>query len=212
VTIFPVISELSHKKNINKQKEYISRSLDYSIMMLAFLMFAVAFTAKHLIKLFYGAKYLDAALPLTILIFCGTFFSLFLLFTTIIAASGKPSQAFFISGVTLVADFVLNYLLVLRYGMLGAAVAATIAMVFGFAISGVYLRRRFGVTVKAGKVAVIIVSAILSCLLFRLLPTNGFWIILSYLACGSAYIALLFLFKVTRRKDIDFVKRLFLGS
>lgn len=212
VTIFPVISELSHKKNINKQREYISRSLDYSIMMLAFLMFAVAFTAKYLITLFYGAKYLDAALPLTILIFGGTFFSLFLLFTTIIAASGKPGCAFFISGITLVADFVLNYLLVLRYGMLGAAVAATIAMVFGFAISCVYLRRRFGVTVKVRKVAVIIFSAMISCFLFRLLPTNGFWIILSYLACGSAYIALLFLFRVTRRKDIDFVKKLFLRS
>ena len=97
----------------------------------------ISYMSDELITLVYSGEYAGGAEVLGILIFGIGFYSLFFLFTTILNGGGRPRDSLILSVVVLGLDVVLNFLLVPRYEMIGAAAATAGACMMGFVVAGV---------------------------------------------------------------------------
>ena len=92
----------------------------------------------------FPAGYEAGAPVLSLLVFGIVFFSLLFINATIISGSGRPAHSFLIGLGTWIVDVALNCALIPRYGMMGAALSTTLAMLLGLVVSAIYVRRRFG--------------------------------------------------------------------
>lgn len=141
--IFPFISESSYKKDKTKTKIYITNCLRFCAMFLALVAILLSTNAHEVITLLYSDAYSSAAVPLSIVCFGLIFLSLITISTSIISADGLPKNSFKIVAGVFAIDFVLNYLLIPKYNLTGAAVATTISMGLGATICLIYLKKRF---------------------------------------------------------------------
>jgi O-antigen/teichoic acid export membrane protein len=209
-TMFPFVSELTYQGRISKTSKYIQKSIQYGAIVLVFLAFAVASTAGALVRISYGAQYQAATIPLSILIFGGSLFSMFLLLTTVIAASGNPRHTFFLGGICVVIDFVLNYILVPRLQLNGAAIASTLSMFVAVTLSSLYIKSRFHEVFPVRQLCVISAGGLLIGLISVLVPVTGLLLLFKYALLGLLYVFFLFLFRALDREDIRLFSKVFL--
>jgi len=134
--LFPAISNSTANKNIEKTRKYISQSLKYSLMAMVPAVLVISAMADKILPLVYSGEYAGGAEVLSILVVGLGFYSLFFLFTTILNGSGRPRDSLILGVVVLGLDVVLNFLLVPRYGMTGAAAATGGACLIGFMMAG----------------------------------------------------------------------------
>lgn len=88
-----------------------------------------------------GKNYEDAIPLLKITLFCSLFVPFGRQFGTILDSIGKTKTTFFVVVIVAVTNISLNYLLINKYGIMGAAYATLLANIIGFLIAQVILRR-----------------------------------------------------------------------
>jgi O-antigen/teichoic acid export membrane protein len=140
--LFPAISNSTASNNIEKTRKYISQSLKYSLMAMVPAVVIISAMADKILPLVYSGEYAGGAQVLSILVVGLGFYSLFFLFTTILNGSGRPRDSLILGVVVLGLDVLLNFMLVPRYEMIGAAVATGGACLVGFVVSGGGVYRR----------------------------------------------------------------------
>ncbi len=126
--LFPLVSETTFSKAMQKTRFYITHSFRYLFLFILPISFAISVTAHPLITAIYGGEYSPGSEALSILAFAYIFFTLFSVSATILIASGRPKRIFVIGLFALLLGIVLNYLLVPLYGMPGAAIATLISL------------------------------------------------------------------------------------
>ena len=128
--LLPRLSELSNDERKRLQiTPLISR---VTLWLTAFASIALAFVAFPLIKFVFGSEYLDAYIPLLILLPGIVFTSASRVLANDLAARGRPELNMYTSWVVVVCNIFGNILLIPMYGLLGAAVATTLAYVLNF--------------------------------------------------------------------------------
>ncbi len=139
--IFPVISNLTYKGKLEKNKVYIKKSFFYSFLIVFSFAFLFSFFAKQIISLLYSSQYLPAVPSLKILSFGMAFFALYTLAMTIISGAGKLKSCIVISSLVMILDLVLCSCLVKSYALVGAATATAISGFFGLCLSLIFIYR-----------------------------------------------------------------------
>jgi lipopolysaccharide exporter len=69
-------------------------------------------------------------------------------FGTVLDSMGKPKLTFYIVLITGTSNAILNYLLIKRYGVMGAAWATLASNVLGFVIAQILLKRELNINLK----------------------------------------------------------------
>jgi stage V sporulation protein B len=204
--IFPLISHLTHIEERGKVRDYIREALRYSIIIALLIATLFSSSSYSLMRLIFPAGYETAAVVLSILVFGILFFSIFLVSTTVISGSGRPRLSAVLGAGTLTLSFILNSLLIPRFGMKGAAIATTCAMGTGLIAAWLYLRVHFGACLPLFSLLRIAVAGAVVYLLSMVFPAAGFLLLVKLPLLALVYVAALFVLKELGRPDLQRVK------
>ncbi len=141
--ILPAASEAASLKDHKLLENYITQSYRYVVLLVLPLCVGIAAFAQPLLSLLFGSNYIYGAPALSILVVGMTFYTLFMVSSSIIQGIGHPRLPMIILIIGTVINIVLNFLMVPMYGIVGAAIATTIV---AFLIMVVILWRTIHIT------------------------------------------------------------------
>lgn len=142
--IFPLISQSTFARDRARTQTYVSNTLRYTLMVMALSATLFSSNASGVLSLVYPQSYQAGAAALCIVAYGMLLFGLLYVATTMISAGGYPRVSLLIGLGALAVSAALNWLLIPAYGLVGAAVATTVAMLVGAAAACAYLWRKFG--------------------------------------------------------------------
>ena len=125
--ILPAASEAASLNNKSLLGMYITQSYRYVILLVLPLCVGIAAFATPLLSLLFGPEYGQGGTALSILVIGMAFYTLFMISSSIMQGIGHPKRPMVVLLVGIVINFILNVLMVPRYGIEGAATATTIA-------------------------------------------------------------------------------------
>jgi stage V sporulation protein B len=161
-----------------------------------------------IVKLFYGVHFSSAVIPLAVLIWGMIFFTIFFTLAIILSVVGRPLAALLYSLFLILMAVLLNWTLVPRMELAGAALATTLTGVAGTAILGASVYRQFRVCIPGRSLAKMIFTAALIFGLSRCVPLEGILFLLKGLFLFALYLAVLVLLKEVGEEDFSRVKSL----
>jgi len=124
--ILPAASEAASLKDKKLLETYITQSYRYVVLLVLPICVGIAIFARPLLSLLFDPKYIFGAPALSILVFGMTFYTLFMVSSSIVQGIGYPRLPMYIMLVGTAINIGLNFLMVPLYGLIGAAVATTI--------------------------------------------------------------------------------------
>ena len=163
---YPATSEYWSKNNHLALQVMIDKSMKYTACVLVPIGLGVGFFANDIISLMFGDGFVQAVLPLHILIVGTVVFGLIKSIGTSVTGMGRPDIALKLVCISAATNIVLNILLIPTYGITGAAAATATSLIIG-SLLGIF------VTVKMSNVKIdlkwyakISVMALLTILIF----------------------------------------------
>jgi stage V sporulation protein B len=207
--IFPLVSQSTFADEKEKTRGYIAGTLRYSLMIMAGIATLFSANARAALSVVYPAAYQAGASALSIVAYGMLFFGLLYVVTTIISASGQPKISLLIAALTLIVSAVLNYVLIPAYGLTGAGLATTAAMITGVALGSAYLFAKFRALLPWLSVLRIAACAVLlyvASLSFS--PASKLMIVIKLALLGVLYIVALIVSREIGREDVAAVKRI----
>lgn len=207
--IFPAISGSGDQKA--RVSPFILESLRYSLIFMVPLVIFVITTSGSLLSLVYTSEYAVAAIPLSILTIGTCVFSLFLMFSTVISATGRPATSMFISIFIIFTNILLQILLTPVLGLAGVALSLTISSSIGLIITFLLVIRSHGNSFSPVSLIRIIAGGVILFIVMNLTVSNGLNLISEYLLGGTVYFTSLYLIGEIHEKDIFRLKKLLSG-
>lgn len=200
--LLPSVSALT-KPGASRQQAaaFISDTLRYLIMLIIPGAALAAATSRNLLRLFYSSQYDPAAAPLSILMVGLAAIAFFLLLSNIVSGAGRAKVALFGTNIMLIVSPFLGFLLIGRYGLIGAAWQTTLAGFVGLSYLSIYTFRTFRLPVPFRSLLNIIIASIAA-----VLPTY-FWQVaplllpLQYLVLITLYFFVLFMLREIKPAD-----------
>jgi len=211
ITIFPIISERSARKDPVELTEHYNR-LTRIVSLIVFPVLSFLVFVQPFVFLVYGDEYLAGLAVLWILAIWGYFRPFGSMSATMLTALGRQHYVLYATTFVAIANLGLNLVLVPWIGMIGAAIASTISISAGTVLSVRYLERLEGVRpnvrtpvkMLALSVVVVIPFSLLLHGVDLLLPfsTSLAALVLVLGAVGLAYLAV-FLWLARRFRLLD---------
>jgi len=163
---FPMVSELFGKGKIEEMRKTTAVGMKWSILIAApFFILLVSFPGFFL-RAFYGEEYASGATVLILYIIALFVFSLSLLPLKTIGAMRRLDIELKIGTVCALANIILNYFLILQYGMDGAAFATTLSFALMTGLTFWYSKKLFDFDFPKEIVKPIVLMAVCTLLLF----------------------------------------------
>lgn len=201
--IFPLISHATFASERARTRLYITNTLRYTLMMMALAATLFSANASEVLQVIYPEPYQAGTPALSILALGMLLFGLVAVMTTIISASGRPAISLAVGCVTLATSAGLNAVLIPRYGLRGAAVATTAAMLVGAVTGGAYLWKRFGPLVPAlSALRIAGCSALVYVMSVLVSPASKLLIIVQLVGASLAYLVGLVVSREIGREEI----------
>lgn len=139
---FPNTSKLWSEGNRELMHVMFDKSLKYSACILIFLALIVGFFAKDIITLVFGHKFEGVILALYVLIIARVIRGATIVpIGSVVPAIGRPDINLKVELISVGMNVGLNILLIPRFGILGAAIGTTIALLAGGALQIIFLVR-----------------------------------------------------------------------
>jgi O-antigen/teichoic acid export membrane protein len=208
MTLFPSISLAMSRGNNEFARGYIAQSLRYVIIVIVPISLIINISSANLLRLFYSEAFVHASVPLSILVFGISLMSIFILLTGIISASGSPYCSFLLSFILVPISIAGNFILIPKYGLLGGAMASTIAYGFGLVFAGSFVFVRFGRYVNMLSLLRITVGCFAIVVTVKKEPTSPINMLVSYLLSVVGYFSILFIIREITIKDMNVFKGL----
>ncbi len=127
----PIISGLYGKNNKEEIKEIYKKISKYSLLLILPVFMIISVLSKDIISSLFGAEYLSAALPLTILSLGYLVFSLSDISMNMLSVLKKTKTIFSIILGFGLSNIILNFILIPKYGILGASIATSVSFLIG---------------------------------------------------------------------------------
>lgn len=140
IIFFPVITQ-AYKKTKEYFQKIINNFLEL-ILIFAFPIVAGGFLLSRDIILFiYHEEFIPSVLVFEILVFVSGLLLIIALLDAILVAAGRQRTIFYITGSIALLNIVLNFILIPRYSLYGAAVATLISYIFLFLLMFIAIRK-----------------------------------------------------------------------
>ncbi len=210
--LLPSVSQAISANNMELFKKYIHQTLRYMLLGLVPLIFLLSSSAKEVMEILYSGNFSGAAIPFSILVFGISFAVILSVLSTVVIGSGSPRVAMTFALILLPMDCALNYFLIPKYGLAGAASATTMTFLCGCVMVGLYIYTRFKTLMNFASSLKILFASVIIYILSLLYPFHGLWIILQYILLFSLYVFILLILKEVSREDIRMFKDIFKRS
>jgi len=207
LTIFPNIAALS--KNPDQAGRVVAKGLRWGILLVLPIACLISALAPELTGWVYGADTIPAGAPLRVLVFGQAILAILYLLSVILTASGKPWVACSLVGGTLVIDAALNYLLVPRFGIQGAAWATSISAFLGVVAASCAVKIRFHRLLNPRHVLNIVLAGEIIFLFGILTHPEGWLLPVAFVLLGLLGISIMVLLREIDRDDLRMLKSIF---
>ncbi len=205
MTMLPSISAAFANSDFSLIKRYINQSMRYSMIILFPLTIIISTHAKQIISLIYSSQFIEAAAPLSILVFGFTFLAFFMTQCSFLQGVNKPNLAMLFAFLAAGLAWLLNITLIPKYGLSGAAMAMTLTALLSLIVISVYVYHKFKTLINFGSFLNITIASLIIYLvsLYWKLPGNYF--VISIFLLLILYLVLLFVFGEIRKEDKQLV-------
>jgi len=164
----------------------------------------IAVRAESIMDLVFSESYRGGAGFLSVLILAhGLFFTVLMVFSGILIASGRARYAAFLSLAMMPLSLILNASLVISRGAQGAAVAALLATLFGAVVSGAMVHRWVTPILRPWLYIRIVAAAVLISAAAAWVPLEGTRLVVAMAALLVLYLAILPLLGLLGRGDLE---------
>lgn len=130
IIIGPIISSYFKNNDYINIKKVIKNTMIKILLVTVIISSITIIFGTYIIKIFFSSDYLPAYLPLIILVIGYTIYAPIMSIGTLFANIGRVSVSFKINTINIIINILLNISLIPIFGIMGAALATSIAVVF----------------------------------------------------------------------------------
>ena len=208
IAFFPLVSSMFIEQKENFQKA-CRKAIRYLIILIIPMTLLISFFAPYFISLIWGNKYNSSALVLQVMIWTLVPFSITEVFGSALVASKNEMINLVLNTITLIIKLILNYFLILKYGIVGPAIATVIALICLMVMQTPYvipelISLKFR-TLVAPFVKIIIASFVMLVIIFLL---NKYNIAIGIIVPGFVYFISLFILRIFSDEDRYYITKL----
>ncbi|MEK6968827.1 MAG: flippase [Nanoarchaeota archaeon] len=208
LTLLPSISKAASTNNMELIKKYISQSTRYILILLLPIIAITMTTSKEVLRLLYSADYVAGADVLSILLVSSTFLTISSALSSVITGMGKPRFELYYSILFLSLLSILNFFLIPKFELIGAAYAFLITAFIVLLMVGIYIYYKFKTLLNFISFLRIMFCSIIIYTLAYLWPIGGFLLLLKYSLLFLLYLFLLYVFGEIKEEDWSLVRQL----
>ena len=207
IILLPAISHTTTNQDTAQTENLVNKSLRLMTLLLFPIITLLIVYASQTLRLFYGVKYLDAAVPMSVFAIGVGFLTIFYVLSFALNGAGLVKIPMKLTFFGLLAVIALNFILIPQFKLIGAALSATVVACLLMISILVYVEFHFNVRLRFKTIALSLISAILIASLARFLPHGNFNFIISATALFFLYFILLKIFGELKTDDVaPFVK------
>lgn len=204
VSIYPVLSKFFQSSRYSFNN-VIQKSLKFELIILLPSVVLCFIFADKIILLFYGKKFVDSILVLKILVLAAIPFCLNYTFSRAVISSNNQRVTVRIAGINVIANILLNFLLIPRYGAAGAAFATLVTFSTACIQNYTFVSRNvYRVNLRKVIRKPLLALALMTVLANSLRNINAAIVLALSIIL---YSSLLFLLKALSKEDIQLFKR-----
>lgn len=210
----PALTDIYSRNKIENLRKVYKAYTRWIFLVIIPIILMILFFPLQILSLFFGKKYIEAAIPLMILSFGYALITLFSLSTYVIICIGKTKKFFLISLIASIADVILNILLIPVLGIIGSAISTSVSLMIVSLLSVIYTYKCIKTQPFDFNYAKIFLASILSILLiygsvsYFTTEIGRFDIIFIFPAFILLYIFLLIIMKGLSEEDIMILRSL----
>jgi stage V sporulation protein B len=212
IILLPVISKSTYENNYAETSRIITRTLRLMLILLVPCVILMSVFAEPLIRLFYSERYIDAAYPMSILVWGVGFLTIFYVFCFVMSGAGRVIKPMIISIIGLLVNTILNYSFIQEYGIAGSAMATSITSALITFIMLYHIWKDFGVKIYLKSFLKIALSGTLMYLIsFTFIPHQNLFILWSFLLLALYFLILYSLGEIKKEDQVFFRGMFFRG-
>ncbi|MDD5396800.1 MAG: flippase [Candidatus Moranbacteria bacterium] len=208
IMLLPVISKTTSANDHAETNKIIGQSLRLMVILLVPSVILMAQFSKPIIKLFYSAKYIEAAYPMSILSYGVGFLTIFYVMSFVLNGAGKTKIPMWISIFGVVTNTILNYVFIKKYALAGSALATTITSFATMLAILFFINRDFGVILKMKSLLKITLAGILMFLTTLLCSQGSIIFLLWSTLLFAGYLLILYILKEITADDLNYLKNI----
>ena len=200
-TLYPKISYLGKQDDLASVENALARAFTYSLLLAVPVVAGGWILGERLLYFFYTASATAGAGALAILLLVQVAHVFMFLQTMCLNALDRPRDSFRVTAVAVIANIILNLLLIPAYGIVGASAATLVTMVLNAALANRALSRIIHVRIEPRAVANIVLAALVMVAVVVVysiaIPLSSVFVVLGAVALGGV-VYLLVLLKIDR--------------
>lgn len=208
IVLLPTISQTTSQNNTSETRKIISQSLRFMIILLLPVIVLMFVYATPIVNLFYGSEYLDAVLPMQVLILGMGFLTIFYVMSFVFSGAGLVKLPMYIALSGMILNAGLNYILIKMYGIIGSAAATSITSVIIVLILLFFIHRHFQGLIKFFNFAKMLAAAVAMYAVSLFLPAQNLMFLFWSIILTAIYFTILYILQEIKKEDLDLLKKL----
>jgi len=208
IIMLPAVSKSTSSENHAETKKLVSQSLRLMVMFLLPIAILMSVYSAPILQIFYGKKFLGAAVPMSILMSGVAFLTVFYVMAFALNGAGRVKAPMWIALAGLAVNILLSYVLIQKYALVGAAVATSITSFVAMALVLVYSYNFFGYLFRFSSFVKIVFASAVMYFVSRFFPPAHYAFILWSTILFAVYISLLYIFREFGPREIASVRQM----
>ncbi|RAP52737.1 MAG: hypothetical protein BZ138_02365 [Methanosphaera sp. rholeuAM270] len=202
--LLPATAEAYALNNHDLMQEYVVDCLRYSILTVLPLCVLISVFSTPIISLLFGSAYISGSGALSILVIGMSFYSIYMICSSILQGIGHPKLPMYILLVGTVINIVLNAGFVYEFGIVGAAIATTITTCILMVVILYFVIKNTKISIPGANILRIIICNIILMMVTLIIPKTILGSIIGLILGIIIYLIVLIGLKVFTRRDLTF--------
>jgi len=202
--LLPATAEAYVLRNQKLLQEYVVDCLRYCILTVIPMCVIISMFSMPLIHLLFGKVYTPGSGVLSILVIGMSFYSVYMISSSILQGTGNPRLPMYILLLGTVMNIVLNVVFVKLMGIIGAAIATTITTCILMIIIMLFVIRTTKISIPWKNILLVLICNLILMMVCYIIPKTLTGLIIGIIIGSSIYILSLIRLKVLTKRDINF--------
>lgn len=208
VFLLPMVSKSTADNNFPETQKILAQALRIILILLVPMIILLSIFAKPVLALLYGTAFSDGSQAMSVLVFGVGFLTLFYVLSFAMNGAGKTKTSMAIATFGVLVNAALNYFFILRYGIVGSAIATSIASFLVMGTMLFYLRRDFGVSFPIKSVFRVALAGFHIYIFSLLIPLGNNLFILESIILLGIYFSFLWILREIKKEDLAILQNI----
>ena len=202
--LLPATAEAYVLKNQKLLQEYVVDCLRYCILTVIPMCVIISMFSMPIIQLLFGEVYTPGSGVLCILVIGMSFYSIYMISSSILQGTGNPKLPMYILLLGTVLNIVLNAIFVQMMGIVGAAIATTITTGILMIVIMLFVIKTTKISIPWKNILLVLICNLILMAVCYVIPKTLIGLVIGIIIGSFLYIVSLIMLKVLTKRDIDF--------